>query len=137
MWVQTWPSLLLTSSAFFGPQCAAVAYILLLRVFPFPDVQGDGPGLDHDNEEEVQAFMDAEEEALNEEERLLMDGPDFDHALQNAYQQGLDANNPDVNIPDVRLCPHLGGLNVWTPAVHPTLGITCCYLYEGGAIVGD
>jgi hypothetical protein len=58
-------------------------------------------GIDHHNEDEVQAFMDAEEEALNEEERILMDGPDFDNALQNAYQQGLDANNPDVNIPDV------------------------------------
>jgi len=69
--------------------------------------QGDGP--DHDNEEEVQAFMDAEEEALNEEERLLMDGPDFDHALQNAYQQGLDANNPDVNIPDVSLADLFAG----------------------------
>ena len=66
-------------------------------------MQGDGEDLDHDNDEEVQAFIDAEEEALNEEERLLMDGPEFDHALQNAYQQGLEANNPDVNIPDVRL----------------------------------
>lgn len=61
-------------------------------------VQGDVVMFNHGDDAEVQAFIDAEDEALNEEERLLMDGPDFEDAIENAFQQGLEAGNAGVGV---------------------------------------
>lgn len=57
--------------------------------------------LNHGDDAEVQAFIDAEDEALNEEERLLMGGPDFEDAIENAFQQGLEAGHAGVEMPHV------------------------------------
>ena len=54
--------------------------------------------INHVDDAEVQAFIDAEDEALNEEERLLMDGPDFTDAIENAFQQGLEAGHAGLEI---------------------------------------
>lgn len=64
-------------------------------------MQGDMVVINHVDDAEVQAFIDAEDEALNEEERLLMDGPDFTDAIENAFQQGLEAGHAGVEIAHV------------------------------------
>ena len=71
--------------------------------------------LNHGDDAEVQAFIDAEDEALNEEERLLMGGPDFEDAIENAFQQGLEAGHARVEIAHVSPFPKHLTAALWLP----------------------
>ena len=63
---------------------------------------GDG---DVEGDEDEEAFLDGEEDDVDDEEHLLLDGPDF-NALDNAFQQGLEGEGLEGEPPE----------NVCTPA---------------------
>lgn len=66
--------------------------------------------LEDPDEEDEEAFLEGEEDEVDEDEQLILNGPDF-NAIDNAFQQGLDGQPPENVSPS---CP-----------THRTAGLPC------------